>query len=52
MTLSDGSLLGVVAVLDADRLRNVYGGVLVPDETIRDDAQLYARVVAWLREGR
>jgi hypothetical protein len=52
ITLSDGGTLGVLDALDADRLGAVYGGKLQPDETIRDDMQLYARVVAWLRSGQ
>lgn len=50
--LSDGGTLGIMDAIDADRLGNRYGGVLVPDERISDDLQLYARVVAWIREGR
>jgi hypothetical protein len=52
ITLSDGGTLGLLQVVDADRLGRVYGGKLQPDETIRDDMQLYARVVTWLRSGQ
>lgn len=50
--LGDGGTLGLVTSIDADRLGNKYGGVLLPDERISDDLQLYARVVAWIRDGR
>jgi carboxyl-terminal processing protease len=51
--LNDGGILGVMDSIDADRLGTNYGGgVLVPDERISDDLQLYARVVAWIRSGQ
>jgi hypothetical protein len=52
ITLSDGGTLGILQAVDADRLGRVYGGKLQPDETIRDDMQLYSRVVTWLRSGQ
>ena len=50
--LSDGGSLGILEMVDVDRLGNVYGGKMPPDETIRDDKQMYARVIQWLRAGQ
>jgi carboxyl-terminal processing protease len=55
--LSDGAVMVLTVATMADRLGNVYGGALVPDEVIRggnqaddpDTDRVLARAVEWLR---
>jgi C-terminal processing protease CtpA/Prc len=47
-TLSDGATLVLTGSTDADRTGRVYGGSVVPDETITDPIAVVQRAVNWI----
>jgi C-terminal processing protease CtpA/Prc len=47
--LSDGAVLYLNTAVDADRNHIVYGGALIPDETIAGDGEVVQRAISWLR---
>ena len=48
--LTSGDRLFLTSSIMADRLGNVYGGQLIPDEVISEQVQVLPRAIEWLRE--
>ena len=52
LPMRDGATLFLARSVMADRTGRLYGGSILPDETITNQAQLIARAVQWLQTGQ
>jgi carboxyl-terminal processing protease len=49
LPLANGSRIGVVTSVMADRTMKKHGGTVQPDEMVTDPAEVVPRALAWLR---
>jgi hypothetical protein len=47
--LANGARMNVAVSVMADRTLTSYGGMVEPDEIVKDPAQVVPRAIAWLR---
>jgi carboxyl-terminal processing protease len=52
LPMRDGATLWLARSIMADRTTRPYGGTVMPDEVITDEAALFARAIAWLSGNR